>query len=137
MTNSTFSALVGRTIKKISVNDNQEILSFDTDGGSISFKGYGDCCSETWFADITGVDFLLNARIMSVEDVEMESVDDGRTRQDSDSFYGVKIHTDKGSADVIYRNSSNGYYGDNAELFTGKLSDMTEITKDWQAGHAE
>lgn len=137
MTNSVFSALIGRTIKKISVNDNQEILSFDTDSGAISFKGYGDCCSETWFADIVGVDSLLNAKIVSVEDIEMESIQDDRCRQESDSFYGVKIQTDKGNADIIYRNSSNGYYGGDAELFDGKLSNMTEITKDWQAGNGE
>ena len=52
-----------------------------------------------------------------------------------DSFYGVKIVTDKGRAEIVYRNSSNGYYGgaaDYVDNFTRPI-DLTEITEDWQA----
>lgn len=64
------------------------------------------------------------------------NVDDGRTRQKYDEAYGYKIFTDKGQADIIFRNSSNGYYG-------GSLDDVVidvdipvmakEITTDWSA----
>src|SRR6185312_2099912 len=103
--------LIGKRINNISVSEGEEYICFDTDHGQIVYQTYGDCCSETWFADITGVSALLGGVVTSVDMVDMDSVDDGRGRQEFDSFYGVKILTNKGYADIVYRNSSNGYYG--------------------------
>lgn len=132
--------LVGRTIAGISVGGRDELLSFDTDKGPVTYGTYGDCCSETWFADITGVKALIGGKVLEAEEVDMEkvgyNVDDGRTRQDSDSAYGWKLKTDKGYADIIFRNSSNGYYGGDIEgpTFEKPKEAMTPITDDWQAG---
>jgi hypothetical protein len=127
--------LVRKTVKRILVNDDQGQLAFDTDAGMIVYTAYGDCCSETWFADITGIDALLNATVTGVEEINMESIDDGRTRQEHDEFYGLKIITTKGRADIVYRNSSNGYYGGEI-LLKDEPTDITgwsEIKDDWQA----
>lgn len=127
--------LIGKTVSGLRVNDDQSVLTFNhPDGTNTSYDTYGDCCSETWFADITGVLALLGGKVIGVEDVRMESVDDGRTRQDEDKFYGVKLKTDKGFVDIVYRNSSNGYYGGSIELLRRELPEgMTAITDDWQA----
>lgn len=134
---ATLDKLVGKKIEQIAVNDDQSVLVFKTDSGDVAYQGYGDCCSETWFADITGIQSLIGGQVVSTEDVYLDDVaQDSRCRQDSDSFYGIKIITDKGMADIIYRNSSNGYYGGNAEIMT-KVPDYAafeKITQDWQAG---
>lgn len=128
--------LIGKKIQAMAVNETQSILSFETDKGLVNFEVYGDCCSESWFADITGVAALLGGTVANVEEVSMDgyNVEDGRTRQEYDSAYGYKIRTDKGDADVVFRNSSNGYYG--GKLVAGPAeapNGMTGITDDWRA----
>lgn len=131
--------LIGKTITGLRISEGEEILSFDTkDGCTFVYRAYGDCCSETWFADITGVSALIGGTVASADFVDMDgtyNVDDGRGRQDYDQAYGVKIMTDRGHADIIYRNSSNGYYGGDIELVSERYSDecSTQITDDWTA----
>jgi hypothetical protein len=46
----------------------------------------------------------------------------------------VKLRTDKGLADIVFRNSSNGYYGGSIELLLRELPvGMTVIEDDWHA----
>jgi hypothetical protein len=127
--------LIGKTVTGLRVNKEQSVLVFDhPDGDTTSYVTYGDCCSETWFADIVGVAALLGSLVLGAEYVELPNVDDGRTRQDCDQFYGVKLRTSKGYVDIVYRNSSNGYYGGDIELHEGTLPEgMVAITDDWQA----
>lgn len=76
--------------------------------------------------------------MVKVEEVDMDgyNVDDGRTRQECDEAYGYKIFTDKGQADIIFRNSSNGYYGgslNGVEIDIDIPATAKEITGDWSA----
>ena len=127
--------LLGKKINKILVNEDQSALIFETDSGDVAYDTYADCCSVTWFADITGVLNLLGATVTDVEEVDIESVDDGRTRQEEDCFYGVKVTTNKGYADIVYRNSSNGYYGGDCHYSADfeRPDNLTEISEDWSA----
>jgi hypothetical protein len=127
--------LIGKTVSGLRVNEDQSILAFDhPDGTSTVYETYGDCCSETWFADITGVSTLLGGTVIEAEEVALQMAQDSRTRQEEDKFYGVKLRTDKGYADIVYRNSSNGYYGGNIYLSKNAPPDsMAAITDDWQA----
>lgn len=127
-------ALVGKRISKVFVSEGESHLVFETDQGDVVWGTYGDCCSETWFADILGFSALCDALVSKVECLDLPGVDDGRTRQESDSFYGMKIVTDKGTCDLVYRNSSNGYYGGNAMLEPSRPNvTLREITNDWRA----
>ncbi len=128
--------LVGRRVDGLSVGDAETVLAFATDGGPIAFHAEGDCCSTSWFADITGVSCLLGNVVRSVEEHELTGyhVDDGRTRHESDAANGFTVATDKGRCDVVFRCSSNGYYGGWMERYEGALpADMREIRDDWQA----
>ena len=132
---TNMNKLIGKTVAGLRVNEDQSILAFDhPDGTSTSYVTIAECCSETWFADITGVAALLGGKVLNAEAVDLPTVDDQRTRQEEDQFYGVKLRTDKGWADIVYRNSSNGYYGGEIGLYNGALPEsMTAITDDWQA----
>lgn len=127
--------LVGKTITGLRVNDEQDLLVFDTTSGPVGLVAYGDCCSQSWFADITGVDALIGNTVLSAETIDMpESVQDDRCRQDYDQFYGIKLTTQRGFVDIVFRNSSNGYYGGYLEVFTKDLpKDLSAITSDWSA----
>ena len=132
--------LLNLQIDKIYVEKGEESIIFITDKRTIKYTAYGDCCSETWFADIIGIENLLGQIVKKVEDIDMPetyNTDDGRCRQECDSVYSFKITTDKGYCDIIFRNSSNGYYGGNLE--EGQIiesfckDNYREITEDWSA----
>ena len=128
--------LIGKKITELRISADQSVLAFYTDQGVIAYETYGDCCSETWFADITGVSALLGGTVQTADEVSMDgyNVEDGRTRQDFDEAYGVKLTTDKGYSDIVFRNSSNGCYGGSIGLLRHEMPDgMTAITDDWHA----
>lgn len=129
--------LLGKTITGLRVRDGEDILVFDhPDGTWTAYATHGDCCSETWFADIVGVNALINATVLEVQDVELEDDADERTRQEYDRFYGVKLKTDRGYVDIVYRNSSNGYYGGDISLYRSDslpVGNFTTIADDWSA----
>lgn len=127
--------LIGKTVTGLRVNEDQSILTFDhPDGSSTSYETNADCCSETWFADITGVSVLLGSQVTEAEYLALPVIDDGRNRQEYDKFYGVKLKTTKGFVDIVYRNSSNGYYGGSIDPYKEELPEnMTNIIDDWIA----
>lgn len=127
--------LVGHTIRAIHMQKGESRIIFETNGGRLAFETDGDCCSETWFADIVGVGALIGGEVRTVDSIGLPTPEDERTRQEIDEAYGIKITTDQGVADIIYRNSSNGYYGGSCGPTTDiSIDDTVEITEDWQAG---
>ena len=129
------SALTGQVVKTILVNDDASTLVIETDNGAVILDAFGDCCSESWFADLLGVDTLLGQRIAKVEEIELPdyNVDDGRSRQESDQVYGYRFATMRGYADLIFRNSSNGYYGGWLGVGSIHPDHLTPITADWHS----
>lgn len=128
--------LTGRTIHRLLISDDQSILEIQTDSGSLYYEAEGGGCSESWFADITGVQALLGGTCRLVEEIKLHdyNLEDGRSRQEEDQAYGYRITTDKGRADIVFRNSSNGYYGGWLRLCNESHGlPMKEITDDWSA----
>jgi len=108
-----FEDLVGKLIKGIYINKSSlDVLEFETDAGPMLYVAEGDCCSESWFADVD-CDNLIGGTVTSVKEIDglPNELVDCFTRQEVDRVYGYKIKTDIGEGDIIFRNSSNGYYG--------------------------
>jgi hypothetical protein len=96
--------------------DLQHFLVFKTNEGDVKYETFADCCSETWFSDIIGLTDLIGETVNKVEEVLISKLgnyntDDGRGRQDVDQVYGYKLMTNRGHIEILFRNSSNGYYG--------------------------
>lgn len=142
--------LVGLVVDKMFVNEDQSVLKFETGQGEKLFVAEGDCCSETWFADILIQNNFYGMRVTDVVELDLPLFvqklieSDGRTRQEVDCVYGyrVKLKNDKtwqwSEIEIIFRNSSNGYYGGSVYFKESMPSwvdsnTWTEITKDWQA----
>ena len=108
-----FKDLVGKVVYGLSVSEGQHYLVMHTSNGHVVYETEADCCSETWFADITGIQCLVGREVREAKFVELPYYDvlDGRTRQESDQAYGFEIGTDRGKCVIVFRNSSNGYYG--------------------------
>lgn len=128
--------LIGKTVIGLQVSEGEDFLAFEHPDGTLTvYEAWGDCCSESWFADITGVDALLYSKVVDAEDVDLPQIQDDRCRQEEDAFYGVKLKTTKGYVDIVFRNSSNGYYGGKIYLsqIWPRTGVMRPITTDWQA----
>ena len=126
--------LVGKTITRIGVSEtDQAYLAIETTEGAAYYATEGDCCSESWWADITGVDALIGGTVAKTEGVDLPRPDDDRGRQEVDDAYGYHITTNKGQADIVFRNSSNGYYGGSC-YFVSEIPDNIEwLSDDWSA----
>jgi hypothetical protein len=127
--------LVGQTPTAILVNEDQSVLVIETTTDVLTLTAEGDCCSESWFADLLGVDALIGQEIVAVAEVDLPGYDphDGRGRQDEDKVYGYRFTTKSGYADLIFRNSSNGYYGGWLSVTEGRPEELVRITADWHA----
>jgi hypothetical protein len=68
--------LIGKTIKGIFVNEDQHFLKFATDAGEVVYYAAGDCCSESWFADILFGYYGHSGRglVTEVRELEMPAV---------------------------------------------------------------
>lgn len=127
--------LQGKVVESVWISDNQQDIKFVTDGGSLMYATDADCCSETWFSDIYGLDALIGHMILEVNTITLPkyNAEDGRSRQEYDAVYGLKIRTLAGYTDIVFRNSSNGSYGGHAEYINP--SDLPypsyEISANW------
>ncbi len=106
--------LMGRLVRAVYLNDDATHLQFDTDSGPLAYCAEADCCSESWFNHIAGLD-ALRERVLQVEEVPVVVVIEGEpgysARQEVDEVYGFKLYTLRGICDIELRNASNGYYG--------------------------
>lgn len=137
--------LLNKIIVKVELSEDRETFCFtDADGIRYFYNAYGDCCSSSWFSNITGIKNLLGQKIISVIDreeftdeeqkeAEAEYAKENDYGPESLALYGIILKTDKGSCDVEFRNESNGYYGGDCSF--GGHEQITEglknITKDF------
>lgn len=133
--------LIGRTIMRILLDKEKGVyLAIETDLGFLYYYADGDCCSNSWFNDFIGVEALIGHRVQSIEEVDLPVVkeEDNKVVQ----AYGVKIITDYGRAEIVFRNKSNGYYGGNIEQLAKRPINYysneeaikwRSIEKDWSA----
>lgn len=140
MTFNSLSPLVGKTVSEVRLSEGEhQMLMVCSDGTRLLFDTDADCCSETWIADIIGTHFLVGHVITAAEGLELPDNlpdSDERTRQEYDQYFGIKITTVVGYCDIIFRNSSNGYYGGSWDLFVNgeKHSEYkSQYDRNWKA----
>ena len=128
--------LKGNIVRKVFVGEGEGHMDFVCDDHIWRFEVDGDCCSESWFSDVYNFGALIDSEVRSVSEVDMPSynTEDGKCRQESDQVYGFEIYTGKGVATVVFRNSSNGYYGGSCkEGQMVRVAEGKEITGDWSS----
>lgn len=108
----------------------------------LAFAVDGDCCSFSWINNLTGVANLLGEEIIEILEKPEESLTANAPSKspgeedDVIQYYGYTFKTAKGSFDLEFRNSSNGYYGGSLSridrnLTTEEISSMIEVTEDF------
>lgn len=132
-TKTPFDALVGETVEAMAVGDAELLVGCAN--GLLAFCVKGDCCSESWFSDIKGFASIVGKAVDGIEELDLSDYDceDGRGRQESDTAYGLTIVAGDGRCDVIYRCSSNGYYGGWIEVDHDPRGPHECVSDEWHA----
>lgn len=112
-----FKTLLGKTLVDVKVNDdNNQIVFVDNQNKSWVMGHDQDCCESVTIEDIVGdlLD-LIGEPILEAE----ASSNPGDTSEYGDTctwtFY--KLGTRKGSVNIRWYGSSNGYYSESVDLF--------------------
>jgi hypothetical protein len=131
--------LQGKHIQSVHIGVNEASIKFMCDNEEIVFIVDGDCCSESWFSEILNLDAIVGHTVFEVQELKLPTHYDCNGRQEIDCFYGYGITTDVGHATIVFRNSSNGYYGGSINLAEPAevvaIKDWTNISylQDWTA----
>jgi hypothetical protein len=128
--------LIGKRVIAVYLAEYKMALKFDVEGSaSIVVNVDADCCSETWIENIETPENLIGT-VSAVEDVEMPDLGEQEGHYVM-AYYGCKIHTEKGSCLIDYRNDSNGYYGGSlswphSDYFYGGVYGQNISKEDWR-----
>lgn len=129
-----FESIIGKSVKSVRMDSDYAILLF-TDGSYQTFEVEGDCCSYSYFTDFVGVaNLIAGAPIGAVTKVDPGIEAAHRPDEDNDEciqVYGYKfLLTDGSSATLVFRNSSNGYYGGWMELTEAYVDSLEDCYTD-------
>lgn len=109
------SVLIGLTLKKISVNNSNDSITFVSECGRV-FEMYHDqdCCESVSIEDICGdLNDLIGERINMADESSQE--DTNAFESGTWTFY--KFATIKGYVDIRWYGSSNGYYSERVSFY--------------------
>jgi hypothetical protein len=134
-----FHLIYDKIIEKIYIATDQSELIFILKDSSnfIKLILFADCCSESWVADIIGLNSILGTQVKTIGEIpysvinilESEYITQKRSRQDMDKLWSFFIGTvRKRDCTFIFRNSSNGYYG--GSLDSAIIVDSWDINSD-------
>lgn len=133
-------AIEQKTVQSIHINDSRETLAIQfTDGTQLHAQTMGDCCSESWWADVYTPQQIIGSELLAIHTLEQYYPNDDRSRQEEDKAYGFSIVGYRGLCTIVFRNSSNGYYGGDCSwvLLSGDdvvdLGCWTMVVDDWSA----
>lgn len=105
------SELVGANIDSIWVNSDQSQLVLVENAVAHVLTAEGDCCSHSWFEEVIGIPNITRQGSVIMDVFEIPLKTPAGLDADEEVFYGIAIRTNQGNATIVYRNSSNGYYG--------------------------
>ena len=112
-----FSELQGKTLTKVEqIGD--DVIRFEADDGK-AYQLYHsqDCCESVVVEDISDdLADLVGTPILLAEEAVSNDPPEGSERYDSDTWTFYKLRTIKGSVDIRWHGSSNGYYSESVDF---------------------
>jgi len=125
MSNDIIKELQGSTLIRVE-EDRDEIVMVTNEGLEVTFYHEQDCCETVTIEDVNGDwNDLLGVPLL-VAEVRSESSPGEWGEHTTYTFYTFR--TIKGSVDVRWCGSSNGYYSESVDMKTRKL-DFRDLAK--------
>ena len=115
-------SLIGKTFSSVgqgfnSEDNNDAIIFTMEDGTQYQLTHDQDCCETVYIESIVGdLADLEGTPILSAEESKSEAPPKGNS-DDSSTWSFYKFRTKKGYVDIRFYGSSNGYYGETADLY--------------------
>ena len=106
-----FEDLKGKTLTKVEqIGDDR--IRFEADDGKVyELFHYQDCCESVVVEDICGdLADLVGTPILLAEEATSDDPPEGSQVWDEEMWTFYKLRTIKGSVDIRWHGSSNGYY---------------------------
>jgi len=116
----SFEDLQGRVLCKVVNLDNDELRFHLTEDHYVKMYHAQDCCESVSIEDIVGdLDDLVGTPLMLVEEVsnyEPEEETDNDEWSESETWTYYRFRTIKGSVDIRWYGTSNGYYSESVDI---------------------
>lgn len=118
----SFEDLQGRILCKVVNLDNDELHFHLTEDHYVRMYHMQDCCECVSIEDIVGdLDDLVGTPLLLVEEVsnyepEEQTVDEDGYYSESESWTYYRFRTIKGSVDIRWYGTSNGYYSESVDI---------------------
>lgn len=117
MTEVKFSDLQGKTLKSIKVSDDKERVEIECDDGKkFVMLHHQECCESVAVEDVIGdLADLIGTPILLAEEAVSDKEPEGfkyEYQPESQTWTFYKLRTIKGSVDIRWFGSSNGYYSE-------------------------
>ena len=129
--------MVGKTFVKVERRDDEEILFHLEDGSLFKMYHEQDCCESVWIEDLNGnLEDLVNTPILVAEerDSELEieadrlmGIEPSQSGGESETWTFYTIRTIKGSVDIRWYGTSNGYYSESAHVTFFPASETEDL----------
>jgi hypothetical protein len=112
-----FSELQGKTLTSIHVSDDKERVEIEcTDGTKFVMYHSQDCCESVNVEDVSGdLSDLIGTPILLAEEASSDQDPPGYKHDyqpESQTWTFYKLRTIKGSVDIRWHGTSNGYYSE-------------------------
>lgn len=125
--------LIGKHITGVFRSADNAWLRFTLDSeNDICIYVDNECCSSSWFESINNADDLVDAYVSFI--LEKSNVAWPGCNEVEDKVYGYMLATSKGFVDLIFLNSSNGYYGGSIRRGSSSAHPTNiPVAGDWRA----
>ena len=114
--------LLWKTLRSVTVNDDKDVIMFETVGGErYAMQHHQDCCESVSVEDINGdLSDLIGLPIVIAEescsDGMPEGVPSDSCYDDSHTWTFYKLATQRGYVDIRWLGQSNGYYSESVDV---------------------
>ena len=114
-----FSSLLGKTLISVTVDKDNDSITFTTSNNEVfKLEHTQDCCESVYIESITGdIEDLLGTPILSAEEVSNDNHNDYEYTEESKTWTFYKLATIKGYVDIRFCGTSNGYYSESVDFF--------------------
>lgn len=109
--------LKGRVLTRVEKIDSDELRFYLTDSHYVRMHHNQDCCESVTIEDIVGdLDDLVGTPLLLAEEVDNYDAEPEEEYYESYTWTYYRFRTIKGSVDIRWYGSSNGYYSESVDI---------------------